>query len=86
LKALPQLRYAREEVEDLRAIFPRVTALCGEDATEGNVRHLVDSGEMPKYDVIHVASHALTETAAQRNRHSLVLSGAGMDDARTMTA
>jgi len=70
---LPPLRYSKLEIDHIRKLFPDCTMLCGSDATEANVRRVLQDKKAARFDIIHIATHALSESAVLL-RYSLALS------------
>lgn len=78
LNALPRLFSASKELEGLRRAFPQATILSGEEATEENVRDIFGSSRGDGYAIVHIATHALTETSLAQ-RCALALTRRGVD-------
>jgi CHAT domain-containing protein/tetratricopeptide (TPR) repeat protein len=72
LSALPRLRWSRIEIESVAKAFPEVTILIGADATEQAIARLASSGELARYDVLHLATHAFVDDV-KPERSALVL-------------
>jgi len=72
LSALPRLRWSRIEIESVAEMFPEVTILIGADATEQAIARLASSGELARYDVLHLATHAFVDDV-KPERSALVL-------------
>jgi CHAT domain-containing protein len=58
LERLPRLPATRREVEDLSKLSRHATVLLGPDASEQRLVAMAGSGELGKYRVIHLATHA----------------------------
>jgi CHAT domain-containing protein/Tfp pilus assembly protein PilF len=79
LAALPRLRWTREEITRLAPLFPATRVLLGPDASEQELAALTASGELGRFDVIHLAAHALVDEEAPA-RSALVLARTGLGD------
>lgn len=77
LKSLPRLRYAKLETDHLHRVFPECTMLCGDEATEANVRRVLHR-DASRFRIIHFATHSLAESSI-RQRHALAMSQEGVD-------
>jgi CHAT domain-containing protein len=79
LEALPRLRWTREEITRLAPLFPATRILLGPDASEQELVALAASGDLARFDVIHLAAHALVDEDAPA-RSALVLARTGLSD------
>ncbi len=79
LAALPRLRWTREEITRLVPLFPTARVLLGPDASEQELAALAASGDLSRFDVIHLAAHALVDEEAPA-RSALVLARTGLSD------
>ncbi|MCB1164382.1 CHAT domain-containing protein [bacterium] len=77
--ALPALPGTRVEVERLARRWPEHTVLLGPDASEQNLRTLLESGDLERYRVLHFATHALVD-ADDADASTLVLAQTGLPD------
>ncbi len=77
--ALPRLPASREEVESLARLLPASEILLGRRATEEELVRLRESGALRDLDVIHIATHAISDDE-QPGRSALVLSGVQLAD------
>ena len=75
LAALPPLHGTRDEVEAVAAHFASSVVLAGGDATEA----ALEAALADRFDVIHVATHALVDPVDPA-RSTMVLTGAGATD------
>jgi CHAT domain-containing protein len=87
---LPRLPWSRSEVKTAADVIPEATVLLGADATASRLREIAASGELEKYNVLHLATHALVD-AVRPGRSALVLSqvsaaGAPIADDGVVTA
>jgi CHAT domain-containing protein len=62
LDHLPQLPFAGVELDGIRAAFPTCETLTGDDATEANVRGYFARAGRNNFDIVHFATHGLSET------------------------
>ncbi len=69
---LARLPGTRGEVTSVARLFPEADLLLGEAAREDALRRRQRSGELARYDVIHLATHALVD-ADRPERSALVL-------------
>jgi CHAT domain-containing protein/tetratricopeptide (TPR) repeat protein len=58
LERLPRLPATRQEVEDLSKLSRHSTVLLGPDASEQRLVAMAGSGELGRYRLIHLATHA----------------------------
>jgi CHAT domain-containing protein/tetratricopeptide (TPR) repeat protein len=72
MQMLPRLPWSRVEVEGVADILPDATVLLGAEASAANVRRIARSGEIARYDILHVATHALVD-AARPERSAFIL-------------
>jgi CHAT domain-containing protein/tetratricopeptide (TPR) repeat protein len=79
-EALPRLPGTRWEVERLAALCDAPTLLLGRDASEQNLADLAASGELSRFDVIHLATHARAD-GEHPERSELILSQVDLPDA-----
>ena len=82
---LPPLRYSKLEIDHIRKVFPDCTMLCGSDATEANVRRVLQDKQAARFNIIHIATHALSESSLQ-HRYSLALAPRNVDGSPTNDA
>jgi CHAT domain-containing protein len=66
LDRLPHLRFAGLEADAVARRFPDATVLRGAADAEGSLRRLAESRRLAAYDVIHVATHTLSDGAPER--------------------
>ena len=59
--AWPRLGASRSEVGEIAKALPRSTVLLGADASEANLRRLIATHELSRYDLIHFATHAVVD-------------------------
>ncbi len=76
---LRRLRWSREEVMRSAAVFPETRVLLGPEASERNLRSMATRDELARYDVIHLATHAMIDHERPA-RSSLVLSQVDLPD------
>ncbi len=76
LEALPRLPWSREEVESIAALLPDATVLLGADASRESIERLAANGELARFDVVHLATHALVDDLTPE-RSALVLAQVG---------
>lgn len=63
----PALRYAYPEVVAAAALFPEHRLLTNGGSNEGPLRAAVASGELSRYEVIHFATHVVTDIVPERS-------------------
>ena len=63
MDSVSRLPGTREEVRRIAAVFPSATILLGSDASKRGITRLATSGELREYDLIHFATHTLTDPA-----------------------
>jgi tetratricopeptide (TPR) repeat protein len=73
---LPRLAGTRHEAEVVAGFFPGTRSLLGGAASETAVQELATSHQLEKFDIIHLATHALID-AERPGRSALVLSQLG---------
>jgi CHAT domain-containing protein len=78
LAALPRLPFAGVELNRIAALYPSAVVLREHDATEANIRKYLAGSPAQQVDIIHMATHALSETPL-RQRCALALSRRGVD-------
>jgi CHAT domain-containing protein len=66
LEQLPRLPYAGREVSTVARRFAEATVVQGSSDVESRLWKIVQDGKLARYDVLHVAGHALTDVAAER--------------------
>jgi tetratricopeptide (TPR) repeat protein len=81
VESLPPLAGTRQEAEALERVFPGTRVLLGSEASEPALRDLADRDELKKFDIIHLATHALID-AERPGLSALVLSQLGRKDDR----
>ncbi|MBD3220986.1 CHAT domain-containing protein [bacterium] len=79
LGRLARLPATRHEVDAVGRYFAEREILVGEAAHESRLRALQERGELGRYDVVHLATHALVD-ADRPERSALVLSQVDLDD------
>lgn len=79
LGLLARLPGTRTEAESIAGYYDRADLLMGEDAAEPSLRRYLREGRLSRYEVIHVATHALVD-ADQPSRSALVLSQMDLPD------
>jgi len=79
LERLPRLRWSREEISRISSRFESPTILVGREASEPALASMAQAGELAKYGVIHVATHALID-GEKPERSGLVLSQLDLRD------
>jgi CHAT domain-containing protein len=62
LGRLPRLAWSRAEVRQAARLFPEAEVLTGSAASEPRLQALAASGQLRRYGVIHLATHALIDT------------------------
>jgi tetratricopeptide (TPR) repeat protein len=72
IESLPRLAGSRQEAAAIATMFPAVTSYLGADATEANLRALAGAGGLARFDVIHLATHAIID-AERPGESALVL-------------
>jgi CHAT domain-containing protein/tetratricopeptide (TPR) repeat protein len=65
---------ARTEVLEVSALLPRATVLLGARASEEELDRLAGSGALAKYDLIHLATHAVID-GRRPEKSALLLAG-----------
>lgn len=80
LASLPSLPATRTEVKVISAMASESTVLLGVDASEQNLRRLAETDALKKFDVIHLATHALVDSK-NPERSALVLSQVDLPNA-----
>jgi CHAT domain-containing protein len=80
LDHLPPLPGSRFEVLRLAALLPHPRVLLGAEASEPALVELARSGQLSRFRILHVASHALVDDRAP-DRSAVVLSRVGLPDA-----
>lgn len=63
---LPPLPFATVETAAVAAVFPSATRLEGDAGNDSRLDALASSGRLDRFDVIHVAGHALSDPAPER--------------------
>ncbi|MGH9869858.1 MAG: CHAT domain-containing protein [Candidatus Polarisedimenticolia bacterium] len=63
---LPPLPFSGEEAGRVASMFPSSTLLRGEDASEDRLSALARSGDLRRFGVIHIATHAWIDTRPER--------------------
>lgn len=62
------LAHARDEVSAIARLIPRSTLLTGRAASEARLAALADSGALAHFDLLHIATHAVSdETRPERS-------------------
>lgn len=79
LARLPRLEASGEEVRGVAGLVPGSTILLRDKATESALMELAGSGEISRYDVVHLATHALVDNRKPA-RSALVMAQAGPAD------
>ena len=79
LASLPRLRGTRQEAEGVSLSIPRCEVLLGLDASEERLVELAEAGSLARFDVIHIATHALVDDESPE-KSALVLSQVGLPD------
>lgn len=80
LARLPRLPATRQEVNAIGHMFSDTKVLIGLKASEQTLVGLVQSGELGRYDVLHLAAHAIVDDE-QPERSTLILSQIDLPDA-----
>ncbi|HKQ62298.1 MAG TPA: CHAT domain-containing tetratricopeptide repeat protein [Candidatus Polarisedimenticolaceae bacterium] len=75
--ALPRLPESGREARSVAALFPDATLLLGAEANEQRLAALAAAGTLARFDVIHIATHALSERHPERC--ALALTGGPLD-------
>ena len=57
------LTHARDEVSTIAQVIPRSTVLTGDAASEARLQSLADSGALARFDLLHIATHAVSDEA-----------------------
>lgn len=78
LNSLPRLLYAAREIDGLRRWFPRCATFTRDQATEATVNRIFRSPQCPDLQIVHFATHALSDSPV-RHRSSLAMSRIGVD-------
>jgi CHAT domain-containing protein len=55
------LKLARREIQRIASMIPNSEVLLGGDASERKIREMAESGELRRFDVIHIAAHAFAD-------------------------
>lgn len=76
---LPRLMATREEIEHIAKVIPDPMILLGAEATEENLSKLAETGEIGRFDTIHLATHAVMSDSQPENS-ALVLSLVDLPD------
>lgn len=80
LGQLPRLPSAARELNHIESLFLDCRVLSGADATEQSMGRLARAGELERFDIVHVASHALIDPAP--DRCAIAFSRVGVDPGR----
>lgn len=75
----PRLAYTRDEVRAIAQVAPGVTLLLGPQASEPELARLADSGELSRFNVLHLATHAVID-AERPERSCLILAQTDLPD------
>jgi tetratricopeptide (TPR) repeat protein len=76
LDKLPRLAHSAEEIDRVASLF-NARVLRQADASEASLDRMVASGELAKYDIVHIATHTLISGAPERC--AIALSRVGLD-------
>jgi CHAT domain-containing protein len=79
LNKIPRLPATRQEVLALSELFPQSTVLLGMDASEQRLTMLARAGDLQRFRVIHLATHAWINTD-YAEESSLLLSRVNLPD------
>jgi CHAT domain-containing protein/Tfp pilus assembly protein PilF len=79
LANLPRLAHTRREVEGIAAACPGSRLLLGTEASEQTLATMAAGGDLARFDVIHLATHAMVDEL-RPFRSALVLSQVGLPD------
>lgn len=79
LQRLWSLPWSGLEIEEIASLYPQATVLQGREASETNLRALVESGRLASFRTIHFATHALVDDE-RPERSALVLSQENLRD------
>ena len=79
LDRLPRIPWTRREAESLAPLFGNARVLLGPEASEESLYRMSESGELARFETIHLATHALVDVALPM-RSALVLSRVGLPD------
>jgi CHAT domain-containing protein len=79
LAALPRLPKTREETERIASLMPEATILLGPEASEQELVDLAEGEALARFDVIHLATHALVDDE-RPECSALVLSRANLPE------
>jgi CHAT domain-containing protein/tetratricopeptide (TPR) repeat protein len=79
LARLPRLRGARIEVDHIHRVFEHATTLAGASASEQELYQLAADDALVRYDLIHLATHALVDDE-RPEQSALVLSQVDLPD------
>lgn len=79
LGRLPRLVWSRREVESASSCFEKPEVLLGAHASESSLRSLSNDQALERFDVVHIATHALIDGDDPFNS-ALVLSQVAADD------
>jgi CHAT domain-containing protein len=66
LERLPKLRFTQLEAESIARHFPTSLVLAGGSDLEHRFWGVVDDGKLGGFDVVHIATHTLTDQVAER--------------------
>ncbi|HET6349973.1 MAG TPA: CHAT domain-containing protein, partial [Candidatus Krumholzibacteria bacterium] len=77
LDRLPALPYSGVEIDSVQALFHDCRVLRGDDASEVTVDKIVTRPSASKFDIVHIATHALVDR--QPERCAIALSRDGTD-------
>ena len=80
LASLPRLHGTRDEVRGVASMMPRCEVLLGVGASEQRLVEFIESGALRRFDVIHLATHALIDNESPE-KSALVLSQVDLPDA-----
>ena len=79
LASLPRLTASRAEIKAISAIARESNVLLGPDASEKNMVHLAESGELREFSTVHLATHALVDDS-RPEMSALILSQLNLPD------
>jgi len=79
LAAMPRLPGTRKEAEGIASLIADCEVLLGRDASEQNLVELAESEALRRFDVIHLATHALIDDESPE-KSALVLSQIDLPD------
>lgn len=80
LDRLPRLPFAADEMTQVAGRFENRTVLRGKNASESAINRLVGDDSLSDFDVVHVATHALSDPMYQRSALALSRLALGRDD------